>query len=171
MELYYILAQTKNPPPRHVLCERVAVVAGGFWLYRYVTKYDIYVDEGFAKDLGELRLMISQRHGWYDEVFLIKGFEKVANLFTLRGYRRIMLLRQGETFCTRISGEVLDATIRNNGEIEYLSKSKWIDDKEKPKTLKEALEKLDEYAEKKDAWVVLQLWPRFAFARLVYPSP
>ena len=49
--------------------------------------------------------------------------------------------------------------------------SKWIDDTNKPKTLKEALERLNEYAEKKGAWAILRLWPRFASAHLAYPSP
>jgi len=82
--------------------------------------------------------------------------------------KRVARMRRSGA-CTRVSGEVLAADLRSGGDIEYLSK--WIDDVDKPKTLKEALERLDEYAEKKDAWIVLQLWPRFASARLVYPSP
>jgi hypothetical protein len=129
----------------------------------------MYVDEGFAKDLGQLKLMLAERHGWFEETFLVKGFEKTASLFALRGYPRIIYLRPGETFCTRISGEVFNADLRNGGEIEYLSK--WIDDADKPKTLEEALERLNEYAERNNAWIILKLRPRFASARLAYPSP
>jgi hypothetical protein len=52
VELYYVV-QNAAPPPRRVLCERAAA-AGGFWLYRYKPRYGI-IDDGYAKDLGELK--------------------------------------------------------------------------------------------------------------------
>ena len=167
MELYYVLVQNAPPPPRHVLCERVAA-ADGFWLYRYIPRYGEYVDSGYARHLGELKHVIAERYGWYEEVFLIKGFEKTAELFALRGYPRIIFLMPGETFCTRISGEVFNGDIRRNGEIEFVKK--WID-VERPKTFQEALERLNEYAEKNDAWIILKYHTKYVSARLAYPSP
>jgi hypothetical protein len=168
MELYYVLAQNTNPPPRHVLCERVAAATGGFWLYRYVAKYDVFFDDGYAKDLGQLKLVLTEKYGWFDEVFLVKGFENVAKLFALRAHPRIIFLTPRETFCTRISGEVFDGNIRRSGEIEFLKK--WIDAK-KPKTLQEALERLNEYAEKTSSWIIFRYYTIYASAHLVYPSP
>jgi hypothetical protein len=101
-------------------------------------------------------------------VLLIKGFEKTAGLFALRGYPRIIFLMPRETFCTRISGEVLNGDVTRNGEIEFVKK--WID-VERPKTLQEALERLNEYAEKNDAWIILKYYTKYVSARLAYPSP
>jgi len=165
MELYYVLVQNATSPPRHVLCERVAVAAGGFWLYKYKPRYDTYIDDGYAKDLGELKYIITQRYGWFEETFLVRGFEEAANLFTLRAYPRIIYLTPGETFCTRISGELFSAELR--GDIEHVVK--WIRT-EKPKTLEEALRGLSEYAQRVGAWVIFKRWPNYASAYLAYPS-
>jgi len=168
MELHYVLVQNA-PLPRHVLCERVAVADDGFWLYRYVPRHDKFFDDGYAKDLGHLKLILTEKHGYFDEVFLVKGFERVAKLFALRTFPRIIFLTPGETFCTRISGEVFDGDIRRNGEIEFAKK--WIDDVERPKTLQEALERLNEYAERSGAWVIFKYYTKYASAHLAYPSP
>jgi hypothetical protein len=74
----------------------------------------------------------------------------------------------GETFCTRISGELFAGEMRN-GEVKFMKK--WIDGVEKPKTIQEALEKLDEYAKKLNAWVIFKHYVNHAFAYLAYPSP
>ncbi len=163
MELHYVLVQDAAGR-RHVLCERVAVAAGGLWVYRYIPRYGIYIDEGFMKDVEELKRVIAQK---YNEVFLVKGFEEAASFFA-RPYPKIIQLAPEETFCTRISGEVFDCDLRGE-EIEYLGK--WISGVEKPKSLSEALEKLNEYAERLGAWVILKRYPRYASAHLAYPSP
>jgi len=128
MELYYV--QNAAPPPRHVSCERVAAAAGGFWLYRYIPRYSI-IDDGYAKDLGELKYIITQRYGWFEEALLVRGFEEAASLFILRAYPRIICLTPGETFCTRINGELFSAELR--GDVEHVVK--WIDGAKEPKTL------------------------------------
>jgi len=166
MEMYYVLVQNARPPPRHVLCGRV-VATGGFWLYRYIPRHNKFIDDGYAKDLGQLKLVLTEKYGWFDEVFLVKGFEEVAKLFALRAYPRIIFLTPGETFCTRISGEVFYGDIRHN-EIEFVKK--WIDDTE-PRSLQEALERLNKYAEKNDAWVILKYHTKYVSAHLAYPSP
>jgi hypothetical protein len=166
MELYYILVQNAPPPPRHVLCERVAA-AGGFWLYKYKPRYDMHIDDGYAKDLGQLKLILTERYGWFEETFLARGFEEEAKLFVLRGFPRVIYLTPQETFCTRISGEIFNADL-SGGKVEYVKK--WIDG-EKPRSLQEAMERLSEYAQKVDAWVIFKRWPNYADAYLAYPSP
>jgi hypothetical protein len=164
MELRYVLIQ--DAELRHVLCERVAV-AGGLWLYRYVSKYDVFVDEGYAEDLDRLKQMLAERYR-FGRLLLIKGFEEAVKHFALCGYPRVICLKPGETFCTRISGEVFEGELRGGGEFEFVEM--WMN-AERPKSLKEALEKLDEYAERRGAWVILKRYPRHVFAYLAYPSP
>ncbi len=167
MELYYVLVQNATPPPRHVLCERVAAAGGGFWLYKYIPRYGKYIDDGYAKDLGELKYIIAQRYGWFEETFLVRGFEKTAKLFTLHAFPRIIYLRPGETFCTRISGELFFAVLKD-GDVDHVAK--WLDSRE-PRSLEEALERLSEYAEKRDMWIILKHGPNYASAYGAYPSP
>jgi len=167
MELYYVLVQNA-PPPRHVLCERVAAAAGGFWLYKYIPRYDMYIDDRYARDLGELKYIITQRYGWFEETFLIRGFEATARLFELRKFPRVIYTTLHETFCTRISGELFAGELRGE-KVEYVKK--WIGGAEEPKTLEEALRGLSEYAQKVDAWVVFKHGANYAAAYLAYPSP
>lgn len=167
MELYYVLVQNAHPPPRHVLCERVAAAAGGFWIYKYVPRYGAFFDDGYAKDLGQLKLIITERYGWFEEAFLVRRFEEVAILFALRAYPRVIYLTPQETFCTRIGGELFAGELRG-GEVEYVKK--WIDGTE-PRSLQEALERLSEYAQKVDAWVIFKHGVNYAVAYLAYPSP
>jgi hypothetical protein len=168
MELYYMLVQNATPPPRHVLCERIAAAAGGFWLYKYVPRYDVYVDDGYAKDLGQLKLMITERHGWFEEAFLVRGFEGVAKLFELRAYPRVIYLRPQESFCTRISGEVFNAELRGN-KVEHVKR--WTGGAKEPETLEEALRGLSEYAQKVNSWVIFKHYANYAVAYLAHPSP
>ncbi len=165
MELYYILVQNAPPPLRHVLCERVAA-ADGFWLYKYIPRYDKYIDYGYAEDLGQLKLIITQKYGLFEETFLVRGFEEAAKLFALRAFPRIIYLRPGETFCTRISGELFFAVLKD-GDIDL---AKWLDSR-KPRSLEEALERLSEYAEKTGMWIILKHGPNYASAYGAYPSP
>jgi hypothetical protein len=167
MELYYVLVQKAPPPPRHVLCERVVAVAGGFWLYKYIPRYDMYIDDGYAKDLGQLKLIITERYGWFEETFLVRGFEKTARLFELHAYPRVIYLTPQETFCTRIDGELFAGELRGD-KVEYVKK--WISGTE-PRSLQEALERLGEYAQKVDAWVIFKHGVNYAVAYLAYPSP
>ena len=167
MELHYVLIQDAKQF-RHVLCERVVFAAGGLWLYRYIPRYGKFIDDGYAEDLGQLRQMLMERYGQLDKVLLIKGFEKVVKVFAPPAYPRIIDMTLGETFCTRISGELFAGEF-HNGEVKFIEK--WIDGVEKPKTIQEALEKLDEYAKKLDAWVIFKHYANHAFAYLAYPSP
>jgi len=82
-----------------------------------------------------LKYIITQRYGWFEETFLVRGFEEVASLFILRAYPRIICLTPGETFCTRISGELFSAELRG-GDVEHVVK--WIDGAKEPRTLEEA---------------------------------
>jgi hypothetical protein len=169
MELYYVLVQNAPPPPRHVLCERVVAVGGdGFWLYRYMPRHDVYIDDGYAKDLGQLKLMITERHGWFEETFLVRGFERIAKLFELRAYPRVIYLTPQESFCTRIGGEVFNADLRG-GKVEYVKR--WINGVKEPETLEEALRELSEYAQRVDAWVIFKQYANYAVAYLAYPGP
>jgi len=168
MELYYVLVQNAPPPPRHVLCGRVVAAAGGFWLYRYVPRYGVFIDEGYARDLGELKYIITKRHGWFEETFLVRGFEEVAKLFALRPYPRVIYLAPEETFCTRISGELFSAELRGD-KVEYVKR--WIDGAKEPETLEEALRGLSEYAQRVGAWVIFKHYVNYAVAYLAYPSP
>jgi hypothetical protein len=61
MELHYVYVRNTQPPLRYVPCERVAV-ADGFWLYRYIPRYGRFIDDGYAPDLNQLRLILMQRH-------------------------------------------------------------------------------------------------------------
>ena len=164
MELHYVLIHAKQL--RHVLCERAAA-AGGLWLYKYIPRYDKFIDDGYAEDLGQLRLMLMERYGQF-EMLLIKGFEEVVKRFALPAYPRIINMTPGETFCTRISGELFSAELRGD-KVEYVGK--WIDGIKEPKTLEEALRGLSEYAQRVDAWVIFKHYANHAFAYLAYPSP
>jgi len=166
MELYYVFVQNTTPPPRHVLCERAVAAAGGFWVYKYVPRYGKFFDDGYAKDLGELKYIITERYGWFEETFLVRGFEKTARLFALRAFPRIIYLRPGETFCTRISGELFFAVLKD-GDIDLV---KWLDSG-KPRSLEEALGRLSEYAEKTDMWIIFKHGANYASAYGAYPSP
>jgi hypothetical protein len=146
-----VLVQNAHPPPRHVLCERVVAAAGGFWLYKYIPRYDMYIDDGYAKDLGQLKLIITERYGWFEETFLVRGFEKTARLFELHAYPRVIYMTPQETFCTRISGELFAGELRGD-KVEYVKK--WIDGAKEPRSLQEAMERLSEYAQKVDSWVI-----------------
>jgi hypothetical protein len=164
MEMYYVLAQ--NPPStRRVLCERVAAVGYGFWLYRYDPSLGRYVDVGYARDLGQVKLEIASQHGvWFHELFLIKGFEKTANLFVLRGYPRVIYLMPQEDFCVRTADTIFSAEI-DGGEMRV---EEWIGG-EKPKSVKEALEALSNYAQRANTWVVFKHGAGRAEARLAIP--
>ena len=166
MELHYVLIHAKQL--RHVLCERVAAAAGGLWLYKYIPRYGKFIDDGYAEDLGQLRQMLMERHSQFDQMFLIKGFEEVVKVFVLPAYPRIIYLTPGETFCTRISGELFSAELRGD-KVEHVVK--WIDGAKEPKTLEEALRGLSEYAQRVDAWVIFKHYANHAFAYLAYPSP
>lgn len=63
MELHCVLIHAKQL--RHVLCERV-VFATGLWLYKYVPRCGKFIDDGYAKDLGQLRQMLMERYGQFD---------------------------------------------------------------------------------------------------------
>jgi hypothetical protein len=167
MELHYVYIQSTSHL-RHILCERVAVVAGGFWLYRYMPRYDKFIDAGYASDLNQLKLILTERYGRFDKMLLVRDFEEVVKLFA-REHPRVIHLMPGETFCTQISGEVLDCELHRNGEVGFIKK--WISGMEKPKNLQEVLERLDEYARKNGTWVIFKRYPSNAFAYLAYPSP
>jgi len=167
MELYYVLVQNTPPPPRLVPCERVAA-AGGFWLYSYDPKYDIYIDEVLLKDLGQLKLLITKRYGWLEETFLVRRFEEVANLFVLRAYPRVIYLTPRERFCTRLGDTLLYADLKGDN---IKNVKKWWLDGEEPKTVSEALEKLSGYAQKHDKWIIFKHRAGYATAYEAYPSP
>jgi hypothetical protein len=167
MEMYYIVMQT----PQWLLCERAVRTDNGYLLYEYDPENDIYTDSGYAKDLGAL-FMISARYGWHEtRLFLLRSFEEAARLFAMRKFPRIIHLARAEHFCAR-RGDVL-FTVKWDYDAEgdvFIKKMEWwLDSEEEPRSLKDALERLSEYAEKRGVWIALRERIKEATAYEVYP--
>jgi len=167
MEMYYIVMQT----PRWLLCERAVRTIDGYLVYEYVPDGDIYTDSGYAKDLEDLQFVMSFRYGVKSELLLVRSFEEAARLFAMRGFPRIIHLARAEHFCAR-RGDVL-FTVKWDYDAEgqlFIKKMKWLLGGEEPRSLKDALERLSDYAEKRGVWIVLREWIKEATAYEVYPS-
>jgi hypothetical protein len=168
MEMYYIITDI----PRWLLCERAVRIDNGYLLHEYDPENDIYTDSGYASSLEDLRFIMSARYGWRKfELFLVRSFEEVAKMFASR-FPRIIHLARADVFCIK-RGDVLfnvkwdyDA----DGNL-FFKKFEWFLGGEEPGTVAEALERLNEYAEKRDVWILLRELIKQATAYEVRPIP
>jgi hypothetical protein len=165
MEMYYIVTDI----PRWLLCERV-IRTDGYLLYEYDPENNVYRDSGYAKDLEDLRFKISVRYGRRVDLLLVRDFEKVARLFVSRSPRIIHLAR-GDVFCIRQGDALFSVKWDHDAEGFFIKKMKWWLDGEEPKSIGEALERLNEYAEMHNKWIVLREWIKEATAYEVRPIP
>jgi len=167
MEMHYVVMET----PRWLLCERVVRTDDGYLLYEYDPENDVYTDSGYAKDLGALKFMISARYGWHEtRLFLLRSFEVAARLFAMRKFPRIIHLARAEHFCAR-TGDVL-FTVKWDYDADggfLVKKIEWLLGGEEPRSLKDALERLSGYAEKRGVWIALREWIKEAAAYEVSP--
>ena len=167
METYYIVMQT----PRWLLCERAVRTIDGYLLYEYVPDDDIYTDSGYAKDLEDLQFMMSFRYGVKSELLLVRSFEEAARLFAMRKFPKIIHLARADVFCTR-RGDVLFSVKWDydaDGRFFVKKMEWWLDGK--PPNVEAALRRLNEYAEKKNRWIVLREAIKEATAYELHPSP
>lgn len=166
METYYIVMQT----PRWLLCERAVRTIDGYLLYEYDPDDDIYTDSGYVKDLEDLQFMMSFRYGVKSELLLVRSFEEAARLFTTP-LPRIIHLARADVFCIK-RGDIL-LNIKWDYDADgrfFVKKMEWWLDGEEPKTIGETLEKLREYAQKYDRWIVLREAIKETTAYEVYPD-
>jgi hypothetical protein len=143
----------------------------GYLLYKYDPKRGIFADDGFVKNIEELEFRIRARYGFHKSVHLAESFEEVVKMFDAP-LPRIIHLPMAQEFCVR-EGDVLfnvkwdyDA----DGNL-FFKKFEWFLGGEEPGTVAEALEKLNEYAEKRNVWILLRELIKQATAYEVRPIP
>ncbi len=163
MEMYYVVTDI----PRWLLCERAVKIGNGYWLYKFDPETNVYTDRGYASSLGDLRFIISFRYG-KSELLLVRSFEEVARMF-VSSWPRIIHLARADVFCIK-RGDVLFSVKWDYDADIFIKKIEWWLDGEEPKTVREALARLNEYAEKHNKWIVLREWIKEATAYEVYPS-
>jgi len=166
MKKYYVVTQL----PTWLLCERVVKIDGGYLLYEYDRKNDVFIDSGFVKDLEDLKFKIRARYGFHKSVYLAGSFEEAVSLFETSPPRIIHLTRT-DVFCAH-EGDVLfsvkwDYDVNHEFFIKHM---RWELDGEEPESIAEALKRLGEYAERHNRWVVLRHLLRQAVAYEVYPD-
>jgi hypothetical protein len=164
MEKYYIVTQT----PRWLLCERAVKIGNGYMLYKFDPETNVYTDRGYASSLEDLQFIMSFRYG-KSELLLVRSFEEVAKMFA-SSWPRIIHLARADVFCVR-RGDVLfsvkwDYDAEGDG---FIKKMEWWLDGGEPKTIGEALARLNEYAKTYDKWIALRHWIKEATAYEVYP--
>jgi hypothetical protein len=164
--MYYVVMET----PRWLLCERVVKMGNGYWLYEFDPETNVYVDSGYASSLEDLRFIISFRYGIKSELLLVRSFEEVAKMFASR-FPRIIHLARADVFCVR-RGDVLFNVKWDyaDGNL-FFKKFEWFLGGEEPGTVAEALERLNEYAEKRDVWILLRELIKQATVYEVRPIP
>jgi hypothetical protein len=151
MEMYYVVMET----PRWLPCERVVKMGNGYWLYKFDPETNVYVDNGYASSLEDLRFIISFRYDTKSELLLVRDFEEVARLFVSR-FSRIIHLGRREHFCVRRGDVLFSVKWDYDGGGLFIKKIDWRLDGEPPTNIEEALRRLNEYAEKNNRWVVLR---------------
>jgi hypothetical protein len=168
VETYYVVTDV----PRHLLCERVAKVGGGYQLYEYDPESGTYHDSGYARDLDDLRLKISLRYGWgRTGLFLARSFEEAARLFTSEP-PRVIHVGRGTVFCAGTGDALFHVKWDYDADGNFFVKRfEWLLGGEEPRSLKDALERLNEYAEKRDVWILLRELIKQATAYVVHPCP
>jgi hypothetical protein len=167
MEVHYIVTKW----PWWLLCERAVKIDNGYWLHKFDPETNTYTDSGYVSSFGDLQLVISFRYDIKSELLLVRSFEEVAKMFA-SSRPRIIHLARADVFCTR-RGDVLFSVKWDydaDGAL-FVKKMEWLLDGEEPKTIGEALARLNEYAEKHNKWIVLREWIKDATAYEVYPSP
>jgi hypothetical protein len=137
-------------------------------LYKFDPEADVYTDRGYASSLEDLRFIISFRYD-IKSVILVRSFEEVAKMFA-SSWPRIIHLARADVFCIK-RGDVLfsvkwDYDAEGDG---FIKRMEWWLDGEEPKTIGEALERLNEYAKTYDKWIALREWIKEATAYEVYP--
>jgi hypothetical protein len=167
MKRYYVVIQL----PTWLLCERVVKMDNGYLLYEYDQENNRFVDSGYAKDLEHLQSIIRARYGFHKSVYLLGRFEEVVKMFDTP-LPRIIHLTGAHEFCVR-RGDILFSTKWDYDDADrpFVKKMEWWLDGKRPETIKEALVRLNEYAEKHGKWVVLREWIKSAVAYEVYPIP
>jgi hypothetical protein len=166
MEMYYIVTDI----PRWLLCEYVVKIGNGYMLYKFDSEINVYTDSGYACSLEDLQFIISFRYDIKSKLLLVRSFEEVAKMFA-SSWPRIIRLARVDVFCVR-QGDVL-FSVKWDYDAEgvgFIKKMEWLLDGEEPKTIGEALTRLNEYAEKHNKWIVLREWIKSAVAYEVYPS-
>jgi len=114
--------------------------------------------------------MISFRYGVKSRLLLMRSFEDVARLFTTHPPRIIHLAR-GDIFCTKIGDHLFSVKWDYNADgTPFIKRMEWRLDGEEPKSVAEALRRLNEYAEKNNRWIVFREILREATAYEVYPE-
>jgi hypothetical protein len=166
MKRYYVVTQL----PPQLLCERVVKTSDGYVLYEYDPKRGVFADDGFVKNIEELEFRIRARYGFHKSVHLAESFEEVAKMFDAP-LPRIIHLSRAQEFCVR-EGDVLFSVKWDyaDGNL-FFKKFEWFLGGEEPGTVAEALEKLNEYAEKRDVWILLRELIKQATAYEVRPIP
>jgi hypothetical protein len=164
MEKYYIVTDI----PRWLLCERVVRTDNGYMLYKLDPETNTYTDSGYVSSFGDLQLVMLFRYD-IKSVILVRSFEEVAKMFA-SSWPRIIRLARADVFCVR-RGDVLfsvkwDYDAEGDG---FIKGMEWWLDGEEPKTIGEALERLNEYAKTYDKWIALRHWIKEATAYEVYP--
>jgi hypothetical protein len=165
MEMYYIVTDI----PRWLLCERVVKLDNGYWLYKF-DESNAYTDSGYAEDLEDLKFLISARYDWRRlGLFLARSFEEVAKMFD-SSWPRIIHLAMADIFCVK-RGDVL-FSVKWDYDAEdrfFVKKMEWGLGSSPPRSLKDALERLSDYAKKRGVWIVLRETIKEATAYEVYP--
>jgi hypothetical protein len=143
-------------------------IDNGYWLYKF--DESTYTDSGYAEDLEDLKFLISARYDWRRlGLFLVRSFEEVARLF-ITPLPRIIYLARADVFCIK-SGDILFSVKWDydaDGHF-FVKKMEWRLGSSPPRSLKDALERLSDYAKKRGVWIVLRETIKEATAYEVYP--
>jgi hypothetical protein len=129
----------------------------------------MFVDSGCAQNLEHLKFIFRARYGFHTSVRLLEGFEEVVKMFDAP-QPRVMRLSRAQMFCAH-EGDVLFSAKWDydaEGRFFYKRFERLLDDRE-PETLREALERVNEYAEKRNAWIVFRELIKDATACEAYP--
>jgi len=164
MEKYYIVTDI----PRWLPCERAVKTDSGYMLYKFDPETNTYTDSGYVSSFGDLQLVMLFRYD-IKSVILVRSFEEVAKMFA-SSWPRIIRLARSDVFCIK-RGDVLFGVKWDydaEGDV-FIKKMEWWLDGGEPKTIGEALARLNEYAEKHNKWIVLREWIKEATAYEVYP--
>jgi hypothetical protein len=164
MEVHYVVTKW----PWWLLCERAVKIDNGYWLYKFDPETNTYTDSGYVSSSGDLQLIMLFRYD-VKSVILVRSFEEVAKMFASR-FPRIIHLARADVFCIK-RGDVLFSVkwdYDDNGNV-FIKRMEWWLDGEEPKTIGEALARLNEYAERHKKWIVIREWIKEATAYEAYP--
>ncbi len=168
MEVYYLVTEI----PTWLLCDRVTEIDGRLLLHEYVPEEDVYVDSGYAVDLKDLATIMYLRYKVkFSGLHLVRSFEEAVKMFDLL-LPRVIHLARIDVFCVHRGDVLFSAKWDYDAEGRpFVKRMEWLLDGEEPKTVAEALERLNEYAEKHNKWIVFRQWIKSATAYEVCPRP